>query len=247
MTTWSGICSNDCWSATTRRPWPRWLLCGAAAPTWSGPGLHLLSHWRSFMDAGCGTRVAGASRPRTWNTPWSHSVGTSSRFAWGRSGIPGVPAHTLRIGEGGGERWRPGTAQLPRDRLTAGTNDEPRLNLRRRQSVTAAGARRPIRRAYASLHPTDLSHAAGLPTGFPVVPRSIWHANGTASSTRTSLKGTGPRSVGLIRRQLATMAGQPTVPVRVCFAVPPLALAPLLDCAVDKSEFRLPVSDENSP
>lgn len=34
----------------------------------------------------------------------------------------------------------PETAQLRRARLTVGTNDEPRLNLRRRQSATMAGA-----------------------------------------------------------------------------------------------------------
>lgn len=34
----------------------------------------------------------------------------------------------------------PGTAQLHRARLTVGTNDGPRLNLRRRQSTTTVGA-----------------------------------------------------------------------------------------------------------
>lgn len=78
---WSGSYSKCCWWATTRRPWVLWLRSAAVVAMWSGTGLRLLSRSPLSMDVGCGTRAAGASRSRTWHTPWSCSADISSRFA----------------------------------------------------------------------------------------------------------------------------------------------------------------------
>jgi len=59
-----------------------------------------------------------------------------------------------------------------------------------------------------------------VPPLFPVVPRWIWHTNGTL--LRRTVRA-GDRTLersSLNPRQLATMAGAPTDQARVCLAVP---------------------------
>lgn len=70
---------------------------------------------------------------------------------------------------------------------------------------------------------------------FPVVPRRIWHANGTTRSLRRTLAEARPRGLGLSRRQSARTAGASTDQARVCLAAPPPALATLSVCVVDQS------------
>lgn len=59
------------------------------------------------------------------------------------------------------------------------------------------------------------SHPARVPL-LPVIPRTIWHANGTVLSPRSSpWRSWAEDCPSLSQRQSATMAGQPTVQVRV--------------------------------
>lgn len=70
-----------------------------------------------------------------------------------------------------------------------------------------------------------LDRTQGKSPLFPVVPRRIWHANGTIPLPRDPWAefGSPPGCLSLSRRQPATVEGQTTVEARVCLAVPPPA------------------------